>query len=335
MGFNQRITRIKDLSDRRRLPRLGIVRLGIKQKSQKTGNEYPTETPFFVCPPEVQAIYGDKPTELDVMLPLNELDAVFPCAYKFYGSGKGLKCSGDGEIAYRVNDQTKEMEQIDCPCDLLDSGKCKQSGTLMVILPKVSVGGIYQIRTSSYNSIVDVNSGLDYVSALLGRFSLVPLKLRRVKTETHHDEKKQNHYTLQIIFDADITTLNALRQDSLRILEQPRYQLPAPIDDNPELDPPDEIIDEEDISDSFTKDEQTEKTQEEKNRSRLEIMLADAKIDRDNFKEWLISEAWLPIPEGDKKPSMKDVNDKNIKYLIDKFSSAQKMYGIWLNKQGT
>jgi len=249
-GFAPKVTRIKNLSDRRRLPRLGIIRLGLKAKSAKTGNEYPVETPYFVCPPEVQKVYGERPTELDVMLPINNLDEVFPCAYKYYGSSKGLKCQGDGEKAWRVNEDTKEMEQVECPCKLLEEGKCKQTGMLMVMIPKVSVGGIYQVRTSSYNSIVDINSGLDYVSALLGRFALVPLKLRRVKTETHHEDKKQNHYTLQIIFDADVETLNALRSDTVRVLEHPRYQLPAPLDENPEAAPVDimiEIEDEESI----------------------------------------------------------------------------------------
>lgn len=243
-SFSQRITRITGLSDRRRLPRLGSIRLGIKVTNKK-GAEYPRETEYFVCPDDVKAVYGDKPVELDVMLPINEIDAVFPQAYKHYGSSKGLKCQGNGEIAYRVNDDTKEMEEIECPCDLLEAGKCKQSATLMVMLPKVSVGGIFQIRTGSFNSIVDINSGIDYVSALLGRFAMVPLTLRRVKTETHHDDKKQHHYTLQIVFDGNIETLNQLRADTQRILEHPRYQLPAPKDDNPELDPSD-IIDLED-----------------------------------------------------------------------------------------
>jgi len=245
MTFKQGVTRINGLSDRRRLPRLGVIRLGIKAQSEKSGKEYPVETDYFVVPDEVAEIYGGKPKELDVMLPLNEIEAVFPQAYKYYGSSKGLKCQGDGNVSYRINSETKTMEEGECPCDLLEEGKCKQSGTLMVILPKVSVGGIYQIRTSSFNSIVDVNSGLDYVQALLGRFALVPLTLRRVKTETHHDEKKQNHYTLQIIFDGDINTLNALRSDNNRILEGPRYQLPAPVEQNPELEPVDIIVDEE------------------------------------------------------------------------------------------
>lgn len=245
IGFAKRVTKIKGLSDRRRLPRLGSIRLGLKAKSKQTGREYPIETDFFVVPQEVAKIYGEKPKELDVMLPLNDLDSVFPCSYKFYGTSRGLKCEGDGETATRVNEETKEMEQIPCPCHLLEEGKCKQSGCLMVMLPKVSVGGIYQIRTTSYNSIVDINSGLEYVAALAGRFALIPLKLRRVPIETHHDEKKQTHHTMQIIFDGDVHTLNALRADTERVLEHPRYQLPAPLDTNPEVDAVDIIVDDE------------------------------------------------------------------------------------------
>jgi len=244
-AFNQRITRIKGLSEKRRLPRLGKIRLGIKKKSSKTGAEYPAEVPYFVVPDEVQKVYGDKPTEIDVMFPLDDIDAVFPVSYKYYGSGKGLKCNGDGEIAYCADEKTKEVIEKKCPCNLLEEGKCKQSGTLSVILQKINVGGVYQITTSSFNSIVDLASGIDYVKALIGRVAMVPLKLRRVETETHHEEKKQtHHYTLQVM-DANIDAINQLRGDTIRVLEHTsRIALPEPINENPELDPVDIIVDE-------------------------------------------------------------------------------------------
>jgi hypothetical protein len=247
-GFSQRITRIKGLSDKRRLPRLGKLRLGIKKKSSKSGAEYPAEVDYFVVPDEVKKVYGEKPTEIDVMLPLDDLDAVFPVSYKLYGSGKGLKCNGDGEIAYFVDETTKEMTERKCPCSLLDDGKCKQSGTLSVMLQKINVGGVYQITTSSFNSIVDLASGIDYVKALIGRVAMVPLKLRRVATETHHDDKKQTHYTLQLVLDANIDAINQLRSDTIRVLEHTsRIALPEPINENPELDPVDVIVDEEQV----------------------------------------------------------------------------------------
>ena len=244
-AFNQRITRIKGLSEKRRLPRLGKIRLGIKKKSSRNGAEYPAEVPYFVVPDEVKAVYGDKPTEIDVMFPLDDIDTVFPVSYKFYGSGKGLKCNGDGEIAYCADEKTKDVIEKKCPCNLLDEGKCKQSGTLSVMLQKINVGGVYQITTSSFNSIVDLASGIDYVRALIGRVAMVPLKLRRVATETHHEEKKQTHYTLQVVMDANIDAINQLRGDTIRVLEHTsRIALPEPINENPELDPVDIIVDE-------------------------------------------------------------------------------------------
>lgn len=262
MVFAQKITRINGLSERRRLPRLGSIRLGLKVKN-KSGKEYPKETDYFVCPPEVQEVFGKEPKELEVMLPINEIDAVFPQSLKWYGSSKGLKCHGDMNIAYYFDRNKKDWLEKECPCENYHNGICKQSATLMVMIPRVSVGGVYQIRTGSYNSIVDINSGIEYVGAMLGRFAMVPLTLRRVKTETHHDEKKQFHYTLQIILEADIKTLNLLRSDNQRILEHNHYLLPAPVEENPEFDPVD-IIDEED-----------ETTAKKAERERLETGIPD------------------------------------------------------------
>ena len=244
--FKPRVVSIKGLSERRRLPRLGIIRLGLKAKSKKSGKEYPVETEYFVCPPEVEQKFGAKPKELEVMLPLNSLESVFPTAYKWYGSTRGLKCTGDGVVAWRYNDEKKEQEQRVCPCELLEQDKCKPAGTLMVIIPKISMGGIYQIRTGSINSIIDINSGIDYVASLLdGRFALVPLMLRRQKIETYHDDKKSAHYTLQIIFDADPTTVAFYRENARAIINNPRYQLPEPKDENPALDAVDVVVDDE------------------------------------------------------------------------------------------
>ena len=177
MSFKPRFTTIKGLSERRGLPRLGKVRLGIKVKHKQSGNEYPKETDYFVCPEEVRAIYGEQPKELDIMLPINELDVIFPTAYKFYGQSRGLKCTGDGEVAFEI-DEEGNSHQKECPCEKLENKKCKQRADLLVMLPKVSVGGVYQIGTSSYHSIVDINSSLDYVEALIGRFAMMPLKLK-------------------------------------------------------------------------------------------------------------------------------------------------------------
>lgn len=243
-----KFTRIKSsFSQNRRIPRLGRIRLGLKvQKRRQDGStvEYPTEVSHFVCPPEVQSVYGPNPTELDIMLPSDNEEAVFPQSLAWFGRSKGLRCKGDGETAERLNEQTGQWEPRQCPCEHYRTkdnpkGECTEQGILMFILPKVSMGGTYQLRTGSYNSVVDVNSGLDYVRALIGRISMVPLKLRRVARETHADGKRQVHYTLSLTLDATVEGVNQLRGDTSRILSHAQLQIEGPAEENPCFDPPD------------------------------------------------------------------------------------------------
>lgn len=247
-NFRPNITRIKGLSDRRRMPLLGKIRLGIKVKNQE-GAEYPRETDYFVCPDEVKEIFNEQPKSLEIMLPLNDIDAVFPTAYILYGHSIGVKCKGDGERAWHVDPESKEMIDKECPCEMLDAGKCKQVGRFLFMIPKVSVAGVYQLSTSSYNSIVDIGSGLDFVQAMVGRFAFISLEMKRIPTITHHNGKRQTHHTIQIkLPDAfNLKALEDMKADNNRIFTQARYQLPAPLDENPELDPPDiiDITDEE------------------------------------------------------------------------------------------
>jgi hypothetical protein len=137
----QTFTTIKGVSERRRLPRLGKIRLGVKVLA-KNGQGYPAEVDYFVVPPEVQQVYGPKPKMLDVMFPVQDRGVIFPQALKWYGAGRGLKCIGDGERAMRLNEQTGAMESMDCPCPLYEQRQCQRRAHLMVILPKINMGGI-------------------------------------------------------------------------------------------------------------------------------------------------------------------------------------------------
>ena len=51
---------IKGISEIVRLPRLGKIRLGIKEEGAD-GKLYPTPTDYFVCPDEVKKVFGEKP----------------------------------------------------------------------------------------------------------------------------------------------------------------------------------------------------------------------------------------------------------------------------------
>lgn len=224
---------IKDLSERRRLPRLGKIHLGIMVKSNKACNckkngnpepncrvckgtgfiHYPKEVDHFVCPKEVEAVFGPDPKELKIMFPVENQEVFFQQWYKRYGF-ELLKCMGDGNKAMTWDEKDGCLKQIDCPCEELEKKRCSISATLQFLLPDVPGAGVWQINTGSKNSIIDINSSIDYIREICGRIKLIPLVLKRVETKTSRVEngnlKKGIHYTLQI--DVDNISLRQLQQ---------------------------------------------------------------------------------------------------------------------------
>lgn len=205
--------------NRLRLPRLGTIALGVKDD-----RGIPHAVDYFVCPPEVQAVYGPEPRALDVMFPSEDLSIVFPCSYQRWTDQFGLVCRGDGRVAnlsalyatrfgedYGVaydaeqdrflDPRTgeglpvgmgaggKSFIRISCAgkqCPFVEKGKCRPVGRLSFLLPKVpGVLGVYQIATGSVNSYLNIVGGLATLRNLLGRISFVPVKLR-VRVEEAH-----------------------------------------------------------------------------------------------------------------------------------------------------
>lgn len=277
---NNEFTQVKDISGRRRMPRLGKIRLGAKAKKGET--EYPIELPFFLLPDEVAARYGMGDValerakelgvtrkdvlafiennghrlaeELPVMLPMDDQSVVFPQSYRLYGLSRGAKCIGNGENAVEMEyDETGRptgRKETECPVRRKDDsdpepprpedcakGKCSLKGFLMVMLPEVNPGGIYQITVGSFNSVVDVNSGIDYAKELIGRAARVPMKLRRIPTITHGSGRQETHYTLQLLLAIPENLLEGARSDNDRIISHSKMlALPAPEDVAPEFD---------------------------------------------------------------------------------------------------
>ncbi len=181
---------IKGLTENKRMPRLGKIHLGIKKKNQ-AGVEYPSAVDYFVCPDEVLAIIGeDKPKELKVMIPIEDTENWASQFYRCYSRTRGLICKGDGETATRTidtktgdlaNRDTTTSERKVIPCqgrDCPDYGRqCKEVMNLQFLLPDVPGLGVWQIDTSSINSIRNINSAAELIRGVLGRVSMIPLLL--------------------------------------------------------------------------------------------------------------------------------------------------------------
>lgn len=229
-------TRINGLSNRRRYPIIGKIRLGIRALG-KSGS-YPVETPYFVVPKEVQELYGEKPTELDVMFPSNNPDLIFPQSLRWYGNSHGLKCIGNRKQAQRLNERTFRFEPRECPCEFLEKGECSERAQLLVMLPRISMAGLYQIDIGSSNSMIDINSYFDWMNTHIGRFAMVQLKLRRVPRQMVHKGQPRTHYPLALRFDGSAADIEELKKQNAEILSKlGSIEVQEPEDTNPAIDP--------------------------------------------------------------------------------------------------
>ncbi len=246
---------IVGLTDHQRLTRLGKIRLGYMAETQG-GEKYPRATDYFVVPEEVAAEYGEMPTTLDpILFPVDVEDIFASTFYRLYTQTWGLTCKGNGDTANRLVDKaqleatgepvpashaTKETGRLDiqCPCPLLDKGYCRPIMNLQFLLPEVSGLGVWQVDTSSYNSIRNV---LDCVRTIrevrryspdgLGRgVAMLPLKLSLRPMEVHPPGggKKTVHVLhLEMSKEMRLADLVALEPGVPPIT----YELPEPDDE--------------------------------------------------------------------------------------------------------
>ena len=260
------MTPILGLSEKRRVPRLGKIHLGIKVPTKDGKSEYPKAVDYFVCPPEVREVYGDEPKSLDVIIPTEDEEVFASTYYRAYSRTRGLVCKGDGQTADRLIDSStkklavdeetgelithgdiakhdaKEVERaiVPCParaCPYYIDKSCKQLMMLQVLLPRVPGFGVYQIDTSSINSIIDINSQLALLRQIYGRVSGLPLRLTLDPREVSPDGKKKTVYTMHLRVDASMEEMYKIARST-----QPLAALLAPPPDEekmPELLYPD------------------------------------------------------------------------------------------------
>ena len=254
---------IKGLSDARRFTRLGKIRLGEKKKAQ-SGNLYPSKIDYFKIDPYDDAIRarceelcGQQPRKLTVAIPDEDTEKVFPQYYECW-SASALLCKGDGDNARRNTDGN--LVECECPgpelCPFaLQHGTtfkgeqktgCKRVARLSVVLPDLDSFGVFQLDTGSANSIININSALDFVRSVAGRIAWIPLEMviKAQKATNPADKKQITIYVVDILLPVglrDITTLKPLltytKQAGVALLEGPDSTrpedllpaLPAPV----------------------------------------------------------------------------------------------------------
>ena len=126
----------------------------------------------------------------------------------------------------------KEMPCNGKECIYYKNEKCREVMNLQFLLPQVPGLGVWQIDTSSTNSIRNINSSAELIRGIIGRIRMVPLILSLGKQEVINpdDGKKKTVNVMSLRHGA---TLQNLIADSVK----PIQQLLAPPPDD-ETEPP-------------------------------------------------------------------------------------------------
>ena len=323
-GFFKRFTKIRGknpISSIRRLTWKGKIRLGIqvptiardkdgKYKKDQNGDFiqrrdkfgelkfHPKEVPHFICPKEVKAMFGEEPTELNIAFPLSGLNenglpdigGLFPQAYKWYGSSRGLKCTGNGETAMRANEKGI-FEEMECPCDKFgQKDGCSKRASLFFFIPDISMGGIYVIDSGSWNTMVDVQSGIYLALELLkdpitdeyNSITMLPFKLRRMQKETQHEGRKDKHWPLTCELDLPIEDIKKIRTGKTLFLGQRKvYQIP---EREEEIEKEGAVIEKPEPEEEVKKEEE-KKTGDQKKQKKAEKPDLKKEIDKSKDQE--------------------------------------------------
>jgi hypothetical protein len=219
-------------------------------------SQRPSNLTYFVCPPEVEAVVGKNPTKLDVVLPSEDMNVVFPQYLKRY-TYSALACKGDGLKAHETVIETGELREVACDpdvCPHFQGKKCKALASLMFLIPSVPGMGVWQMDTSSYYGIISINNSLELIRMMLGRIAGVPLELRRVQKTvmSREDGKsiKRDVWTVELNTTLTIADLAKLPANPY-MLDSGKVAIETPMDD----DEPDETL----ISDAVEEPQQVDK----------------------------------------------------------------------------
>lgn len=220
---------------------MGYIKIGKKGEMKKSVNNIEYRQPKkldhfeivtrevddsdnFKTDAEMMKLLGDKPTDIHIMLQYDQIDLNFPhylAAYK----GSRLFCRGNGEIAIR---DAKEIvcDPLTCPIYQKKQAdqklQCKPQGKLYAILPqKNMIGGVYAFKTTSWESIRNIISSLELISALTGGILAgLILKLKLIPTRDQTPTGTTTNYKVAVVYQGKPQELRMLAVDerNLRVV---------------------------------------------------------------------------------------------------------------------
>ncbi len=211
---------IQGFNESLRPDRLGKIRLGMKVPSEKDPSKlYPKATPYFVVPPEVAAVHGDKPTEIcPIWLPSDNLDDFISHHYECWTQTNSLVCRGDGMKAMaKLDTETgafaerttanwtrREMTCEGEECQYYKQKKCRAMMHFDFLLPEVPGIGVWTLSTTSWNGARNILSSIKALQNMCrmfkdGHIAGIPLTLALAPQEvTPPGAQKKKIYVVHL-----------------------------------------------------------------------------------------------------------------------------------------
>lgn len=153
--------------------------------------------------------YGDKPTEIDILLPFNSVEENFDAWREAYVAGALIhRCDGE-RIWYELDPRTGERVIVagepNRKCDGLLG--CKPTGRLKVLVPQLQRLAYLTVMTTSVHDIMNLSRQLEALLQINGKLAGVPLKLRRrpvmISTPSGSDGKRARREKWLLSIEAD------------------------------------------------------------------------------------------------------------------------------------
>lgn len=184
---------IVGLTDRQEasFPRIGVMHKGEPAPKRADGrterpgkdtNYFRLDSKFPDVMEAFRQAYGDKPQQLNVVLPHSTPEENFQtCKEHWVAGGLVHRCDGQTTSRLRMPDGSISKEPRPCP------GQCKQVGRMMIIIPEILESTLrlayITIQTTANNDLPRLMEELYAIYNIRGTLQGVPMVLRRVEEQ--------------------------------------------------------------------------------------------------------------------------------------------------------
>lgn len=211
----------------RRLPEAGRIRLGVKTgRAMKSIDTFRFTSPAEVLIRQIAREYGGEPKpwnepkaspskQWEVITPVDRIDVVLPpnCLVQWYeewsGGGCIKRCDGEVCETWRKGPEGPETYDVACVCNAVGTRTCEPHTRLNVLLPSISMHGVWRLETKSWNAKEELPGMVDLIENINATGRYTPASLSVVKQERMNKGRKQNYVLPKLEIGASLTELAA------------------------------------------------------------------------------------------------------------------------------